>query len=74
MTTHSNSALGQMAHLAGEMTEVAVAGQAAGLRLLAAEMQALARMMPGLTAPSVLPSSALPSDPEVEAEFDNMPV
>ena len=44
-------------------------GSRAGLRLLAAEMQALASMMPGLAAPS-----ALPSDPEVEAEFDNMPV
>ena len=69
MNTHPETAVGQMANLAGEMTEVAVAGQAAGLRLLAAEMQALARMMPGLAAPS-----ALPSDPEVEAEFDNMPV
>lgn len=69
MNTHHDSALGQMAHLAGEMTEMAVAGQAAGLRLLAAEMQALASMMPGLAAPS-----ALPSGPEVEAEFDNMPV
>ncbi len=73
MNSHSDSALGQMAHLGGEMTELAVAGQAAGLRLLAAEMQALASLMPGLAAPSALPS-ALPSDPEVEAEFDNMPV
>lgn len=61
--------LEQMAHLAGELTEVAIAGQAVGLRLLAAEMQALAHLMPGTVAPGQLASEA-----EIEADFDNMPV
>lgn len=69
MNTHPETAVGQMAHLAGEMTEVAVAGQAAGLRLLAAELQALAHLMPGLATPS-----RMPSEQEIEADFDNMPV
>lgn len=66
---HKDSMLGDMAHLAGEMTEVAVAGQAAGLRLLAAEMQALAHLMPGLAG-----AQHVASDAEIEADFDNMPV
>lgn len=69
MNTHPETSVGQMAHLASEMTDVAAAGQAAGLRLLAAELQALAHLMPGLATPS-----HLPSDQEIEADFDNMPV
>jgi hypothetical protein len=38
-----------------------------GLDLLLAEMRALAALMPGETA-------RLPSDAEIEASFDNMPV
>lgn len=69
MSTHNETPLEQMAHLAGEMTEVAIAGQAASLRLLQAEMQALAALVPGV-APQV-PSQ---TDTEIEADFDNMPV
>ena len=69
MTEHQETTLDQMAHLAGEMTEVAMAGQAAGLRLLQAEMQALAALVPGLSGHS--PSQ---TDTEIEADFDNMPV
>ena len=65
----TESPLGQMAHLAGELTEVAVAGQAAGLRLLQAEMQALMSLVPGLQ--GVAPAH---TQAEVEADFDNMPV
>jgi hypothetical protein len=60
----------QMAELAAEMTEVMVAGQTAGLRILAAEMQALTQLMPGLAHPA----GEGPTDAEIEAEFDNMPV
>ena len=70
---HKDGMLGEMAHLAGEVTEVAVAaqaaGQAAGLRLLAAEMQALAHLMPGMAG-----VAHAPTDAEIEAYFDNMPV
>ena len=71
-----DTALDQMAHLAGEMTEVAMAGQAAGLRLLAAEMQALAHMMPGalVGAGIAAPKTDAETDAETEADFDNMPV
>lgn len=70
MSHKSETSLEQMAHLAGEMTEAALAGQAAGLRLLQAEMQALAQMMPGGAA---VQHVAKP-DTEIEADFDNMPV
>lgn len=60
----------QMAELAAEMTDVMVAGQTAGLRILAAEMQALTQLMPGLAHPA----GEGPTDAEIEAEFDNMPV
>ncbi len=69
MTKPNDSALDQMAHLAGEMTDVVIAGQSAGLRLLAAEMQALAAMLPGMAEPA--PAQ---TDAEIEADFDNMPV
>ncbi|TXI04518.1 MAG: hypothetical protein E6Q73_03045 [Pseudorhodobacter sp.] len=66
----TESPIEQMAHLMGEVTEVAVAGQAAGLRLLAAEMQALSQMMPGLGGTAGQDAT----DAEIEADFDNMPV
>ena len=66
----TESPIEQMAHLMGEVTEVSIAGQAAGLRLLAAEMQALSQMMPGLGTGTAHPAT----DAEIEADFDNMPV
>jgi hypothetical protein len=68
MTTQTTT-LDQMAHLAGEMTEAVALGQAAGLRLLLAEMQALAQVMPAPHA-----EHGVQSDAEIEADFDNMPV
>ncbi len=64
----------QVAHLMGEMTEVALAGQVVGLKLLAAEMEALSHLMPGVPGvePQVAPESR--TDAEIEAGFDNMPV
>lgn len=70
-TMTPNTGLDAMAHLAGEMTEAAMLGQASGLRLLFAEMQALTQVMPG-RAPSG--AEAAGRDAEIEAEFDNMPV
>ena len=69
-----------MAALAGEMTAAALAGQAAGVHMLLAEMQALAGVMPGvMTLPD--PAQAAPDEAEerrqqaeTEANFDNMPV
>lgn len=61
--------LDQMAKVAGEVTAAAIAGQAAGLGLLLAELQALAQMMPGSPAPIAGRDQAT-----VEAGFDNMPV
>lgn len=77
--TKTDNALEQMAHLVGEVTEVSIAGQAAGLRLLAAEMQALAQMMPGMAGPGLGPGLGAgldhsPTYAEIEADFDNMPV
>lgn len=69
MSDTAKSPIEQMAAFAGEMTEAAVAGQAAGLRLLMAEMQALAQVLPGAEGHHHSPTQA-----EVEADFDNMPV
>lgn len=58
------------AELIREETELLAAGielQHQGLDLLLAEMRALAALMPG-------EDSRLPTDAEVEAGFDNMPV
>jgi len=57
--------LGHKAHLAEDMAGAALVGQTMGLQLLAAEMQALACILPGHTAPS---------EDEIEDDFDNMPV
>ncbi len=65
----TNSDIEAMAKAAGEVTAAAIAGQAAGLGLLLAEMQALAQMMPG--SPASVPER---DQAEVEADFDNMPV
>lgn len=67
--TKSNTGLEEMAKVAGEVTAATLAGQAAGLGLLLAEMQALAQMMPGAPVPLAERDQA-----EVEADFDNMPV
>ena len=50
-----------------ELIEAGIELQSQGLGLLLAEMRALAALMPG-------DESELPSDAEVEAGFDNMPV
>lgn len=60
-----------MAHLAGEISEAVMMGQASGLRLLLAEMQALTQVMPGR---ALTEAERLATDAEVEADFDNMPV
>jgi hypothetical protein len=64
----------QVAELVGEMTEVALAGQVAGLQILAAEMEALSHVMPVVlgTEPDLAPEGR--TDAEIEADFDNMPV
>ena len=75
----------QMAHLMGEMTEAALAGQAVGLKLLAAEMQVLSHLIPsgpatGETADASATEVQTPEKPdsktdaEIEAGFDNMPI
>lgn len=67
-------AVAAMAHLAGEVVEVTLAGQAAGMRLLLAEMQALQRVMPGAGGQLFDPAVAQVLAAEGEAAYDNMPV
>ena len=64
----------QVAHLMGEMTEVALAGQAVGLKILAAEMEALSHVIPGLVGAEPQAVVEGRTDAEIEADFDNMPV
>lgn len=85
-TKHSaETPVSQMAHLMGEMTEAALAGQAVGLKLLAAEMQVLSHLIPsgpatGETADASAAEVQTPEKPdsktdaEIEAGFDNMPI
>jgi hypothetical protein len=64
----------QVAHLMGEMTEVALAGQVVGLKILAAEMEALSHGMLGLVGAEPQAGVEGRTDAEIEADFDNMPV
>jgi len=64
----------QVAQLMGEMTETALAGQVVGLKLLAAEMEALSHMLPGVPGADPQPNPESRTDAEIEADFDNMPV
>ena len=64
----------QVAQLMGEMTEVALAGQAVGLKILAAEMEALSHVIPGLVGAEPQAGAKGRTDAEIEADFDNMPV
>ena len=85
-TKHSaETPVAQMAHLMGEMTEAALAGQAVGLKLLVAEMQVLSHLIPsgpatGETADASAAEAQTPKKPdsktdaEIEAGFDNMPI
>ncbi|RYI14456.1 MAG: hypothetical protein EON48_11875 [Acetobacteraceae bacterium] len=50
-----------------DLLEVGVTLQNKGLELLLAEMRALAALMPGV-------DSSQPTDAEIEAGFDNMPI
>jgi hypothetical protein len=58
----------------GEMTEVALAGQAVGFKILAAEMEALSHVIPGLVGAEPQAVVEGRTDAEIEADFDNMPV
>ena len=64
----------KVAHLMGEMTEVALAGQVVGLKILAAEMEALSQLMPVLVGAEPQAGVEGRTDAEIEADFDNMPV
>ncbi|CAM8648147.1 hypothetical protein MCEREM30_02305 [Paracoccaceae bacterium] len=64
----------QVAQLMGEMTEVALAGQVMGLKILAAEMEALSHVIPGLVGAEPQAGVEGRTDAEIEADFDNMPV
>lgn len=73
----AKTGLVDMAALMGEATEAMVAGQAMGLALLHAEMEALTQMLPGAV-PQETPAEAaqrhLTDETASEADFDNMPV
>lgn len=66
-----------MAALMGEAVEVMAAGQAIGLALLKAEMDALASVLPGMDVPETeaeVEARRAIEEAEVESGFDNMPV
>ncbi len=69
--TAAETMIEKMTDLAGEMAEVAAAGQAVGLQILAAELEALGQVIPGL---AVAEPGHRATDAEIEANFDNMPV
>lgn len=60
-------------HLVEEMVEVAAANQAAGLKVLQAEIEALSHLMPG-TGHKKTEAERNAEDLKIEADFDNMPV
>ena len=59
-------AIGPVAQLVDEVVQITLAGQAMGMQVLLAEMQALQGMLPGV------PTGEKAE--EAEAAFDNMPV
>jgi hypothetical protein len=74
--THDSAATpaAQVAHLVGTMTEAALVGQVVGLKLLAAEMEGLGHIMPGVSGAEHQPAFESRTDTEIEADVDNMPV
>jgi hypothetical protein len=69
--------LTDMAALMGEAVEAMAAGQAMGLALLKAEMEALTQVLPGAVPDEDEATAArrrLAEDASQEADFDNMPV
>lgn len=75
--TKSKTDLTDMAALMGGAVEAMVAGQAMGLALLKAEMEALAQVLPTAENDATAAedeASAREEDASREAGFDNMPV
>lgn len=69
--------LTDMAALMGEAVEAMAAGQAMGLALLKAEMDALTQVLPGTVPdedPAEMAQRRLADEAAQEADFDNMPV
>ena len=69
--------LTDIAGLMGEAVEAAAAGQAMGLAVLRAEMEALSKMMPGAVSEEDAAQAEArhaAEEAEIEAGFDNMPV
>ena len=69
--------LTDMAGLMGEAVEAAAVGQAMGLALLRAEMEALSKVMPGADEPEDAAQAEArhaAEEAEIEQGFDNMPV
>ena len=74
------SGITRMAALMGEAAEAAAAGQALTLALLQAEMEALARLLPGPAGDEAALTEAeaealrRAEEARIEADFDNLPV
>lgn len=62
-----------LSHMVEEIVDATMAGQAAALQMLQAEMQALTSVMPGAVHPHSAEELA-DIDRQVEQDFDNMPV
>lgn len=75
-----DSAITRMAALMGEAAEAAAAGQALTLALLQAEMEAIARILPGHAGDEAALTEAeadvlrRAEEARIEADFDNLPV
>lgn len=69
--------LTDMAALMGEAVEAMAAGQAMGLAVLKAEMEALTQVLPGAVPDedaAAADQRRLAEEAALEADFDNMPV
>ena len=64
----------QVAHLIGRDDRGGLGGQVVGLKILAAEMEALSHVMPVLVGAEPQAGVEGRTDAEIEADFDNMPV
>lgn len=74
----TDPALTRIAGLMGEAMEAAAAGQALTLSVLQAEVETIARMLPGYSPPAETEAEQearrREEEARIETDFDNMPV
>lgn len=62
-----------LAHLVDDMVGMVAAGQALGLKVLQAEMEALSQVLPGATH-AQSEAERVATEAKIEADLDNMPI